>query len=268
MAFRPSKKQPSEEINAVPKRFQVSISNPCNPSKYLGSLKEKKTMKHLLLVLALFCGIQTTQAQKIINLESFQKILIKGNLEVKLIQGDQPSLRIERGEDHRVSYEFQNGQLIIKHSELFKYKSYRDFPIQVELTYSELNKIDVRAGAKVRANESIAGIRLDIHLGSGAQLKADIQTEKVDVDVAEGAVADLTGRVKRFTGIAASGGRMEAFDVDSEDTRVRANTGGVVEVTAFKSLDAQAHTGGEISYRGKPDQLVINDNLGGSVKRY
>jgi len=225
-------------------------------------------MKQIFIVLALLCGVQTIQAQKNINLESFDRVLIKGNLKVKLIPGDQPGMIIERGEDHRVSYEFQGGQLIIKHTELFKYKSYTDFPIQVELTYSELRGLDVRAGAIVRADESITGIRLEVHLGSGAQLKAEIQTEKIDVDVAEGAVADLSGRVKRFTGVAASGGRMEAFEVDSEDTRVRAKTGGIVEITAHKSLDAQAHTGGNIMYRGQPDELVVNDNLGGSVRSY
>jgi len=225
-------------------------------------------MKQLFFALALVFNFHGPAAQQNINLEDFQKVLIKGNLEVKLIQGEEPGLSIERGEDHRVSYEFRGGELIIKHTELFKYKSYVDFPIQIELTYKELNSIDVRAGAKVRTNESISSTRLDIHLGSGAQFSADIQAEKVDVDVAEGAVIDLTGRVKRFTGIAASGGRMEAFYVDSEDTRVRANTGGIVQVSAFSSLDAKAHTGGEICYRGKPDQLVINDHLGGSVRRY
>ncbi len=224
-------------------------------------------MKHLLFVFTLFFTLQTVKAQKSINLESFNQLMIKGNLEVKLVKGDQPNLIIERGEDHRVSYEFKGGQLVISHSELFKYKSYRDFPIQVELTYSDLRAIDIRAGAKVRSEGSFTGTRLDIHVGSGGQLKADIQTEKVDVDVAEGSVADLTGRVKRFTGVAASGGRMEAFDVASEDSRVRAKTGGVVQVTAFKSLEAQAHTGGDISYKGRPDQLVVNDNLGGSVRR-
>lgn len=225
-------------------------------------------MRYLLFALTLLCSFQSLKAQKNINLESFNQIQIKGNLEVTLISGEQPGMKIERGEDHRVSYEYKGGQLIVKHTELFKYKSYRDFPIQIELTYAELRKIDVRAGAKVRAVESIAGTRLEIHLRSGAQLKADIQTEKVDVEVSEGAVADLSGRVNRFTGAAASGGRMEAFEIDSEDSRVRARTGGVVEVSAYKSLDAQANTGGHISYKGRPDQLVINDNLGGSVSRY
>ncbi len=229
-------------------------------------------MKALYLIAFLFLGIhnnqaQENQAQENQALETFTKVLIKGNLEVDLVPGTQAALDIEKGEENRIEFFVKDDQLVVRHREMYKYKSYRDFPIKVTITYAELRKLDVRAGARVAAESSISAIRLDMHLGSGARFKGDIQAEKVDIDIAEGAMAELTGRVSRFTGIASTGANLCAFEMTAEDSRVRSTMGGMIQVSAFKSLDAKANMGGSIMYQGKPEQFVMVDDFGGTICR-
>lgn len=239
------------------------------PLDFLFVIERKRNqMKNVFLLFALLLAVNIASAQDEITLEPFTKLLVKGNIKLVLVPADQISIDIERGEDHRIEIIQEDEELIIKHREILKYKSYRDFPIEITLAYQVLKQLDARAGARVKSNASISGIRLDIHLGSGAQLDADLQLEKVDVDVAEGARAELTGRVGRFTAIASSGARLKANDMSSEDSRILANTGAIAHVSAFKSLDAQANTGGAIFYQGNPEELMIQEELWGNVSQH
>jgi len=220
----------------------------------------------LLFVLASF-GANLSQAQELISFTDFSEIQVKGNLEVTLVPGTATGVIVERGESDKVRIEVQGDRLTIRHTELFRYKSYREFPVKVEVVYSELKEIVANAGARVGADQSLTGTRIDLRLRSGARASLDFQTEKSDIDVAEGAVAAMTGRVQRLTGSASTGGSLQAGDLISERCKMRANTGGSARVQAQESLDAAAHTGGSIYYSGSPEEVVIKDDLGGSVSR-
>ncbi len=220
---------------------------------------------YLFLFSFLIAASLSITAQETISFTDFDELVIKGNLEVILTPGTETGVIIERGEDKSVRIEQQGKKLTVRHADLYRYKSYREFPVKVEIIYNELDMISAMAGTKLSAIESLTGIRVDLKLRSGAQAKLDLQAEKSDVNVGEGAVATLTGRVSQFTGIASTGGQLEAQDLISERCKIRANTGGMASIQAKEYLDAAAHTGGTICYRGAPSEVVCNDNLGGSI---
>lgn len=223
-------------------------------------------MKTYLFLFALLLSTAfTTNAQDASTSYDFDELYIKGNLEITLTPGTESAVIIEPGEHHRVKIEQEGDELTVRHRDLFRYKSYREFPIKIEIVYEELDFISVAAGARVSADESISGLRVDLKLRSGARAELDLQAAKSDVDVAEGAEIMLTGKVGQFTGVAATGGQMEAQELISERCKIRANTGGTARVVAKEYLDAAAHTGGSIFYGGSPAEVVTSDNLGGTI---
>jgi len=222
-----------------------------------------KTYAFLISCL-LFAAMGLT-AQENINFSDFEVLHIKGNLEVTLTPGDQTGVIIEPGEDRKVKLIQEGDRLTVRHAELFRYKSYREFPIKVEIIYKELDELSIAAGAGVTGTQSISNIRVDVKLRSGARAKLDIQADKCDLDVAEGAEGLFTGRVRQVTGMASTGGQLGAHKLVAERCKMRANTGGCARVQAKEFLDAMAHTGGTIIYGGQPAELVTNDGLGGNI---
>ena len=204
-------------------------------------------------------------AQENLNFADFEVLHIKGNLEVILTPGEQTGVIIEAGEDRKVKITQEGDRLTVRHAELFRYKSYREFPIKVEIIYNELDELSIAAGARVTGTQSISNIRVDVKLRSGARATLDLQADKADLDVAEGAQGMFSGRVRQVTGVAATGGQLGADELISERCKMRANTGGCARIQAREFLDAMAHTGGTIIYSGKPTELVMNDGLGGSI---
>ena len=67
---------------------------------------------------------------------------------------------------------------------------------------------------------------------------------------------------------AATGGTLSAYQLDSEKTIIKANTGGSAKVIALDSIDASANTGGSIAYKGNPKKVRTKDGLSGSVKGF
>lgn len=223
-------------------------------------------MKTYIFLFALLfsCSFLTT-AQQSIPFSDIEELYIKGNLEVTLTPGTESAVIVEAGESDKVKIIQEGDELTVRHKDLFRYKSYREFPIKVEIVYQDLDFISIAAGAQVRSAESVAGLRVDFKLRSGARAWLDLQTAKSDVDVAEGAIALMTGRVGQFTGIAATGGQLEAQELISERCKIRANTGGTARVVAKEYLDAQAHTGGTVIYGGSPLEVTTDDILGGTI---
>jgi len=219
----------------------------------------------LLFTQSLFAQDANIEKNTSSNLADFHGVNVRGNIELILVASSANSISIEPGEDHRIDFAVVNNILKVKHRELFKFRSYEDWPIKITVQYSDLRKIKALAGAHISANESISGIRCDLDFGSGATGNLDLQVDKTDIRVGEGAELEVSGRVKRMTGLAATGGALEAFDLDCEDAAFKATTGGEACVTAHESMDAKANTGGCIIYKGDPEQVVITDNLGGTV---
>ena len=222
-------------------------------------------MKTYTVIVSLLFVALVARAQDLIPFSHIEALHIKGNLEVVLTPGEQTGVIIEAGEDRKVKLIQEGDRLTVRHADLFRYKSYREFPVRVEVIYKDLEELSIAAGAHVSAEQSIRNLRVDVKLRSGARAKLELQTDKSDLDVGEGAMGTFTGHVRQLTGVAATGGQLNAEELISDRCKMRANTGGCARIQAREYLDAAAHTGGAIYYSGKPTELLLRDELGGTV---
>lgn len=219
----------------------------------------------LLLCLCLTIAIPSFSA---IHLdEPFDEIRVNGRIDLVLEAGEEDAIDIPFDED-KVSVEVKEGTLVIKRKERWKYSSYKQ-SVKVAITYKEkLRGLSAYAGAEVSShNALVTADAFELDFGSGAVAELEIAVDDLEVDVGEGAVLELEGTATELQVRAATGGQVEAFDLKAERVYARANTGGEVEVSAVKAIEATAHTGGFIIYRGDPERVNISDELGGKVKR-
>jgi len=77
----------------------------------------------------------------------------------------------------------------------------------------------------------------------------------------------LEGKTSVLAAEASSAGDIDAYRLESESVRARANSAGSVKVTATKSLDARASSGGDVRYRGNPMKTNTDSSSGGTVKK-
>ena len=216
----------------------------------------------LTLLILVTCNANALIAQ---SLNNFDKILLTGNISVLLVEGETPSLDIKNNAD-QLEYELNGQTLKLSSTELIKYN--KTPTVKVVLTYTNLREIKARAGAAAFSDNTIETEVLKLRFSSGASGELTITSNTLEVGVSEGGTLKLRGTTTYLEAKAATGGTLSAYQLDSEKTIVKANTGGSAKVIALESIDASANTGGSIAYKGDPKKVRMKDGLSGSVKGF
>jgi Putative auto-transporter adhesin, head GIN domain len=224
-----------------------------------------KSLK-ILNILFLTFFIQSVYAQEAMKLEHFDQIYATGIIEITLQKGEEEKIVL-------VTNNFDRDDVKVRVSEeelrISVTKSLiKDALVKIVVTYKELRRIKVNAGAYISAKNPITIDKLDLRAMSGSQLELELDVNKLHVKVAEGAQIHLTGKTKSLNVTAASGAEFDGFELESDDTFASANTGGRAEVVANKSIEAVANTGGRVRYKGDPEKVQLKDYLGGEVDVY
>ncbi len=224
----------------------------------------KKIINLALFVLVPF--IQNAYAQDTLKLEHFDEIYVTGIIEVTLQKGEEEKLVLETYNFHRndVKVRVSEGELRISVVKSLV----KNARIEILVTYKDLRRIKVNAGAHITSKNPIAIDKLELKANSGAEIELELKVNKLQARIAEGAQMHLSGTTESQDVSSASGAIFYGYKLDSDITYANANTGSRVEVNAKKSIEASANTGGVVEYKGDPDEKQIKDYLGGNVVEF
>jgi len=199
------------------------------------------------------------------NLPPFEKILVTGNVSILLIEGPAERMDIKNNAE-LLEYEVEGQTLKLSSKNLIKYN--KQPTIKVAITYQQIREIKARAGASVYSDNTIEAEALQLRFSSGASGELIVSTKSIEVGISEGGTLELQGVTNFLEAKAVTGGTLSAYDLDSQSTVVRTNTGGSAKIVAYEDLDATAKTGGSIAYKGAPKKVRTKDGLSGSIKEY
>ncbi len=232
----------------------------------------KSFLTYLLLVVSV---VSLAQNKQEMSLQAFNKVNLQGIMSVELVKGSANKVTAEaingaNIEDLTVSV--AGGELSVK-TKIFKQltdkdqkknnKANKEFKVKIEYN-GDLTVLSAGRGADVVA-KNIAANRLSIEASSGAIVESSISVNALEISSTQGAKVVLSGKASFQQAKVNTAGELEAFALNSEETEVKANTGGIAQVNASKSLDASAATGGVITYKGSPAQRNVKSTLGGEV---
>lgn len=220
----------------------------------------------LFLTLSVCLFFQSASAQKTYELEPFDALSVSGNIQVTLHQGsdERAVIEISGAAQKDITVKVMRGELRIHFLNSLLYK---DFEVKIAVHYNVLRNVKAAAGARITATDALRGDKIELRAGSGAQIDLELAMNAVGATAAEGGVLRLSGTTGAQTTSAASGGRVEAFDLNSDRTYARAVTGGQAFVTALRAFEATAHTGGTIEYKGDPEESNVRNIITGDIRK-
>ncbi|MDP6908134.1 MAG: head GIN domain-containing protein [Flavobacteriales bacterium] len=218
-----------------------------------------------IIVLILFVATAIAQNTEERTLKHFTKIKAYGPVNITLHKSDRERVKVraEGMETHDVRTEVSGLTLRIKlKGDIFEEKT-----VNVDLYYTELSELFVAAGADISSAEPLDGKNLTLHANSGAIMELEFASGSIDVNVSEGAIAELLGGVEYMEARVATGGILKGYNLAADNVAVRANTGGVAKVEADKSLEIHSFLGGVVHYRGNPEELSTDVTVGGVIRK-
>jgi len=226
--------------------------------------------KIIFLFTSLSLLLAATHAQKFENrdLKPFDAVNAFGNMSVILVQGEEEKVEIKIQSESNiplsnVTTEVEEMALKIRlTSELFKAAD----KVTVTVTYKKIRRLVAGGSADMMSEELFTGDKLTLKANTGGNIYIDVDVESIDASVNQGSVIGVDGYTKSQVVEVAQGATYSGYDLDCDNTYVKANTKGIAKVIVNNLLEARATTGGYIGYGGKPKKKDIKETLGGEVE--
>lgn len=238
--------------------------------KHLGLISRTniENMKNLAttLFLALFLsGVALGQNTDTRKLDDFKAINVGEAIELILIPGNKNEAKIvARNIDlDDIETRVSGSTLKIELSG----NSYRSIDVEITLTYKELEELSVSSAADVQTNGAIRTEDLEVTVSSAGSASLEVETKSLDISVSSSGVLNIEGvTVMQRVGVSSAGG-YKGYDLQCDETYVKATSAGYARVTANKEIDARASSAGSVKYRGNPQKVYVDASSGGSASK-
>lgn len=136
---------------------------------------------------------------------------------------------------------------------------------QVRVCYNTLSSFAL-TDAKASLADTLRQSLLDVTLSGGASLEGVLEVQDLDMSVSDKASVLLGGSARYLT-LQASGGQVNAAELETMSTRVSAQSNAEVRVWVTDRLEARTSTGAVLRYKGEP--AIVRTALkfmGGEIK--
>jgi hypothetical protein len=224
-------------------------------------------MKNALILILAIIGLPfLTDAQKEVSLKPFKSLEVGGSITIELIHGssNKAIVTMEKGDYDDLEIEVEGDELSIEFDKGWRMKSQPKATIK--LYYSELNGIDVSAGAKVTGSDMLKASEMELEASSGGHLSVQIECDALEAEVSSGGSISVSGKADGISAEASSGGSFSGAELATQNADLDASSGGSIKVMVSKTLKAEASSGGTIKYKGDPELLEMNNKYS-SIKK-
>ncbi|PKH66768.1 DUF2807 domain-containing protein [Flavobacterium sp. ALD4] len=218
-------------------------------------------MKKVLLVL-LALVTQITFAQVTKDLGEFSDIKVYDRLTVNLISSTDNKIVITGNREGEVEVVNNNGELKLR-MPFPKLLSGED--IAIKLYFKNIESISASEGSYVSSDANFKQTIMDLDAREGAEIKIDVDVEKVNVKAVTGGIIELSGKATNQDVKLMTGGILKSKELQTSQTTINVSAGGNAEIYATTLVDAKIRAGGFIYIYGSPKQINKETLFGGSI---
>ena len=219
-------------------------------------------MKHIIYILLLFTNPVISQVNIERNLGDFSKVAVYDGINLELVKSDENKLEINGENTSFVVVKNKNGDLKIRLNLERRFSGDRTM---VTLYYKSLYNIISHEGSNVFSKDTLKQADLNIKANSGSTQNFLINLNTLNSIAATGANINVSGKVEYHDTNVSTGAEINAEKLMTTETYATSTTGGVLNVSATKELEANSKLGGIINVHQKTDKITESTFIGGVV---
>ncbi|MEP6676865.1 MAG: head GIN domain-containing protein [Ferruginibacter sp.] len=195
----------------------------------------------------------------------FHAISVSAGIEVELHNG--PTNVVVEADDNVIRYI----NTTVKGNTLKIYitghNNFTDAHLKVLVSANGITALDAASAAEIKVKDILSGVdKIDFNVSSAGKINAEVDAPSIAVEGSSAGDIHLKGRTKDLRANSSSAATIQAGDLMTETANVEVSSGAKADVHSSVSLNANASSGGDISYRGGGN-AVINSSSGGSVHK-
>ena len=225
-------------------------------------------LANLLFVNASVQAANVLKGKQTRQVTGFHGISVSSGIHLQLTQENVEKVVVEAESDdmEKIITKVEDGILKI----YIKDKSWSGFnwknrTLKVYVSFKEMDQLHASSGSGVDVESPLKLRSLALHVSSGANVKLDLEATDMDVSASSGCGIDLKGKAKEIKAEASSGSHINAAELECKKCKASVSSGAGIKVNVTEDLDANASSGGSISYSGNPATKNIHKSSGGGV---
>ena len=219
-------------------------------------------MKHIVIIFLLGTFTFLGQSKIDRNLGDFSKVAVYDGINLELIKSDENKVEITGKNTNFVVVKNKNGDLKIR---LNLERRFSGDKTKVSLFYKTLYNIISHEGSNIFSKDTIKQADLNVKANTGSTLNFIVALNTLNTTSATGSTVNLSGNAEYHDCSTSTGAEIDAEKLTTTETYATSTTGGLIEVSATKELEANSKLGGIINVYEKTDKIVESISLGGVV---
>ena len=219
-------------------------------------------MKHIIYILLLFTIPTLSQIKIDRDLGEFSKVAVYDGINLELVKSQENKVEITGKNTSFVVVKNKNGDLKIRLNLERRFSGDRT---KVKLFYKTIYNIISHEGSNVFSKDTIKQADLNIKANTGSTQNMLINLNTFNTTAATGANINVSGRAEYHDSSVSTGAEINAEKLMTTETYASATTGGVLNVSATKELEANSKLGGIINVHEQTDKITETISVGGVV---
>lgn len=200
------------------------------------------------------------------NTGEFTKISVSAGINVELRKGPR-SVKVE-ADDNLMKFietEVEGKTLRIG---IRDNTNLQDTHITVYVTAPEIDDINASSAADVDVKDELkSNGKISLTASSSGSINTKLDAPEVNAESSSAGSISISGRTKNFSATSSSGASVKASELLSENTTAEASSGADIDTYASVSMDGNASSGADISYRGAATVFKKQESSGGTVRK-
>ncbi len=192
----------------------------------------------------------------------FEQVRVAGNIHLELVASDSTILKFEEeSEAERLNISWSKNTLTLKTpTDLSKSPA-----VKVKLYCAELSGLEITRGAVVQSADVLQARTLTLEADTGGKAEFAVSSDSISARVVKGSDIILRGNTRSLSVTANSAGNFLGYELEAENSWVKANTGAQIKVNSSAYLNAYSSGGSFVGYSGNPERKEFKSSLGGEV---
>lgn len=137
----------------------------------------------------------------------------------------------------------------------------------VTLHYKSIDVIDANEGSYVYSEDTFKQYNIELRAQEGAIIKVALDVTDAKVKAVTGGVVEVSGKAVRQDISMNTGGIFQGKNLETESTYITIRAAGEGHINASKLADVKIRAGGDVYIYGNPDKVNESRIIGGRIQR-
>lgn len=197
--------------------------------------------------------------------ENFTSIDVESGIEVVLEQSTDKFVSVEADSNllKLIDTKVENGVLLIEPNENYNTNN----SVKITIRMPKIEGLEASSGSSIKGIGMFSGDAISIDASSAAEVNVNLKYDNITLDSSSGSNITAKGISLKLETSASSGAEIQADELLVNQVVADVSSGANIKVHPIVSLNGNASSGGNISYKTEPKLITKDESSGGNVGR-